>query len=86
MKTIYYYLIASVVLGGVNIWSWTITNRIDYQLGWIAFLLVWINLVLAWILYSKSQAIMYFFLTSSLVIEVLLIINYFWIQQLGKGL
>ena len=86
MKTIYYYLIATVVLAGLNIWVWTFTNAIDYQLAWIAFLLIWVNLALAWFIHTKSQALMYFFFSTSLVIEVLLIVNYFWIQQLGKGL
>lgn len=86
MKKIYYYIIASVVLAGINIWVWQITTRIDYQLAWIAFLLVWIDIALSWIVYKKAVTITYFFLSCALIIEILLIVNYYWIQGLGKGL
>jgi len=86
MKKIYYFILATIVLVGLNIWVWGFTLQLDYQLGWIAFLLVFLNIAIAWLLYNKSEALMYFFFVCSLIIEILLIVNYFWIQQLGKGL
>jgi len=86
MKTIYYYFISTAIIIGLNIFSFLITRGIDYQLAWIAFLLVWVDLALAWLINSKAQAIMYFFYTTAFIIEVLLIINYYWVQGLGKVL
>lgn len=83
MKKILYLLIANVVLVGGNVFSWYISLKLDYQLAWIAFILVFINLVLSWLVYPKQKTIMYFFLSSSLIIELLLIINFYWIQRRG---
>lgn len=83
MKKIHYYIIATLVLIGLNIWAWSLNLKLDYQLAWIAFLLVFVDLAIGWLVYAKSEAILYLFFTSAFVIEVLLIINYFWIQRVA---
>ncbi|MFH1855061.1 MAG: hypothetical protein ABH810_01485 [bacterium] len=84
MKKILTFLIINAVLVAGNIYAWLLTLKVDYQLAWVAFVIVLVNIILSLLVLSRQKTIMYFFATSSLIIELLLIINYFWIQ--GRGL
>jgi hypothetical protein len=83
MKKTHYYIIATIILAGLNVWAWNLNLKIDYQLAWIAFLLVFIDLAIGWFVYTKSEANLYLFFTSALIIELLLIINSLWIQRVA---
>ncbi|MFH1767386.1 MAG: hypothetical protein ABH826_04875 [Patescibacteria group bacterium] len=84
MKKILTFLIINAILVAGNIYAWLLTLKVDYQLAWVAFVIVLVNIILSLLVLSRQKTIMYFFATSSLIIELLLIINYFWIQ--GRGL
>jgi hypothetical protein len=86
VKKIIVLIIASLVIAAVNIWMWQLTEVNDLQLAWVAFGLVWLNLILSWITERRQPSIAYFCLSTSLIIEIILAINYFWIQKGGRFL
>ena len=81
MKKIIVLIIASVIIIGLNIWTWQLTQTNDLQLAWIAFSLVWVNLILSWITERRQTTITYLLLSTSLIIEAILLVNYFWMQK-----
>jgi len=81
MKKIIVLIVASLVIAAINFWTWQLTEKIDLQLAWVAFSLVWVNLILSWITERRQRAISYLLLSSSLIIEAILLVNYFWMQK-----
>jgi hypothetical protein len=81
VKKIIVLIIASLVIAAVNMWVWQLTEMNDLQLAWVAFGLVWLNLILSWITERRQPTIAYFCLSTSLIIEAILIVNYFWMQK-----
>lgn len=86
MKKLLYLVIVNLVLIAGNIFSWYVSLKLDYQLAWIAFVVIFLNIILSWVVRPRQKTIMYFFLSSSFIIELLLIINYYWIQRKGFSL
>jgi|GEM_PF-2728187 len=79
-------IIVSLVIVAVNIWMWQLTEVNDLQLAWVTFGLVWLNLILSWVTERRQPNIAYFCLSTSLIIEAILVVNYFWIQKGGRFL
>ena len=81
-----YFVIASVVIAGLNILGWNLTLEKDIQLAWVGLVLVFLNLALSWLVRRRNPHIAYIFLSSAFMIELLLFANYFWIQREGRAL
>lgn len=80
-KRIIVLIIVSLVIAAINIWMWQLTEKNDLQLAWVAFGLVWLNLILSWITERRQPTIAYLCLSTSLIIEAILMVNYFWMQK-----
>jgi len=70
----------SAVLAAVNILLWYIGQKSGEQIYWIAFVLVWFNIALAWLTRVRQKPISYIFLSTSLIVEILVLINIYWIS------
>lgn len=78
------FIITSIVIAGLNIYGWQITLKLDTRLAWIALALIFLNLILAWLTWRRNRYISYLFVTSSLIVELIIFNNYFWLQKIGR--
>ena len=81
MKKIIFPIVATLVIGGLNIWTFLLTNQTDLQFAWVSVAIVWIDLVIAWLINKKQPSISYMFFATGIIIDILLLVNYFWIQN-----
>ncbi len=80
-----FFVILTAVCAGLNLYGWQITLKMDVQLAWIALILVFLNLLLAWLTWRKNKYIAVLFVGSSFIIELLIFINFFWVQKIGRN-
>lgn len=73
-------IISTVIIGGINIFSWYASKNLDPQIVWIGFILVWFNLLLSWLTFARQPYISYIFISSSFVIEAMVLINNFFVS------
>ena len=78
------FIVSSIILAGLNLYGWQITLKLDTQLAWVALVLVFVNLILSWLMWRRNRYIAVLFITASFLIEVLILVNYFWIQIVGR--
>ncbi|MCX6809347.1 MAG: hypothetical protein NTZ65_01160 [Candidatus Berkelbacteria bacterium] len=83
-KKLIILIVVSLVLAGLNVWSWNLTQKNDLQLAWVAFGLVWLNIVFGWVTNHRQPTLSYIFFSTGLIINALVLINYFWILQRGN--
>lgn len=86
MKNNLFIIIATAVIAGLNVWLFIISQSLDIQLAYVAFVIVWIDLVVAWLINKKQPSLSYMFFATAIIVEALLAINYFWIQKSGRFL
>ena len=72
--------IATILLAAGNILIYFLT-KYDSQIVWIGFILVWLNLVLGWFTYRRLPSVSYLFLITSLLIELLIVIDIYWVSS-----
>lgn len=82
-KTILVLAAVTLVVAGINILVWWVSRDTDPQLAWIGFILVWFNLLLGWLTFARQRAITYLFFSIALLIEIILIVNKYWILSRG---
>lgn len=73
-------LSVTAILVGGNIVLWLVGKKSGEQLYWVAFMLVWFNLALSWLTRNNHKPIYYLFLATSFIIEILILINIYWIS------
>ena len=73
-------VVSTVVLAAANFVIYFLTRNLNYQIVWIGFMLVWLNLVLSWITYRRMPYVSYLFLATSFLIELLVIVDIYWIM------
>jgi len=81
-----FIIIATIIIAGLNVWLFIISQTIDIQLAYVAFVVVWIDLAVSWFINKKQPALSYMFFATALIVEALLAVNYFWIQKAGRYL
>jgi len=81
MKNIYFMTGATVILAAANFVIYFLTRGSNDQVVWIGFTLVWLNLILSWLTYRRLPEISYLFLSTSLLIELLLVIDIYWVAS-----
>jgi hypothetical protein len=86
MKKNLYIIIATAVIAGLNVWLFIISQSLDIQLSYVAFVIVWIDLVVSWLINKRQPSLSYMFFSTALIVEALLAVNYFWIQKSGRYL
>jgi len=82
-KTIFALTAVTLVVAGINILVWWVSRDTDPQLAWIGFILVWFNLLLGWLTFARQRAITYLFFSIALLIEIILVVNKYWILSRG---
>jgi hypothetical protein len=80
------FILVSVACAGLNLYGWQITLKLDTQLAWIALILIFLNLLLAWLTWRRNRYITVLFVASSFIIEILIFVNFFWMQKIGRTL
>lgn len=78
------FIVVSVACAGLNLYGWQITLKLDVQLAWIALILVFVNLILAWLMWRRNKYIALLFIGTGLLIELLIFVNYYYLQTSGR--
>jgi len=84
MKKNILFIVVSVVCAGLNLYGWQITLKLDTQLAWVALILVFLNIILSWLMWRRNRHLAYIFIAASLLVELLIFINYFYLQKIGR--
>lgn len=86
MKKNLLQIIMTIVIAGLNVWLFIISQSVDAQLAYVAFVIVWIDLVVAWLIKKRQPSLSYMFMSTAIIINVLIAVNCFWIQKGGRFL
>jgi len=78
------FIIVSIITAGLNLYGWQITLKLDTQLAWIALILVFVDLVLAWLMWRRNKYIALLFIGTGLLLELLIFVNYYYLQTTGR--
>jgi hypothetical protein len=73
-------IVLSLAIIAGNVICWYLARDLDTQMGWIAFILVWLNLALSWLTYRRTAVISYFFISVSIILEIFVLLNIFWVS------
>lgn len=73
-------IVATFIIAIANFVIWYFSKDAESQIFWIGFILVWFNLLLCWLTNFRQPYLTYLFLSTSVIIEILLLVNNFWIS------
>ncbi len=81
LKKTHIIIAASIILAAANFLIYFLTRSSSSQIVWIGFMLVWLNLILSWLTYRRLPQVSYLFIATSLLIELLVVVDIYWIAS-----
>lgn len=73
-------IVATLIVVVANIIIWYFFRNEEFQIYWIGFILVWFNLLLCWLTNLRQPYLANLFLSTSIIIEIMLLANNFWVS------
>jgi len=73
----------TVAVAALNVWVWILLRKIEQEIAWVGFAIVWFNLIIGWLTLQRQAALTYLFFSVALILEIVLLIDKFWVLSRG---